>query len=325
MTFLRRFLCGLALALVVSLVVAPPPAAAYPDKPVTLIVPFAAGGGVDLTARALSEAVKAHFTQPIAVVNKPGGGGTVGAAGVVLSRPDGYTLGIAGGSIGIQPHVVSDLPYKGPHDYQPVIRAVTVPTVLAVRSDSPWPTVKALVDAAKARPGSLRFGTSGRGTAPGLGLESFKSAAGVNVLHVPFGGSSEALTNLLGGHVEGVVVTAAEVLPHVRAGKAKVLVILEDKRVPTFTDAPTAEEAGYKLTGGLNSYLVFAPNGTPQPVLQSLHDTLKKAIESEGFRKYAQDNLYVLDLRSRTDLARDLERLHGFFGDMVKQLGLQKK
>lgn len=299
--------------------------AGYPEKPITLIVPFVAGGGVDLTARTLGEAVKPYLPQPIAVVNKPGGGGTVGAAEVVLSRPDGYTLGITGGSLVIQPHILGDLPYKGPADYQPVIRAVTVPTIFAVRADQPWAGMKALLDDAKSRPGKIRVGTAGRGTALGLALEALKTAAGVNLTHVPFGGSAEALTNLLGGHVEAVVVTAAEVLPQAKAGKAKVLAVLEDKRVPAYADAPTAGELGYKVSGGINPYMVFAPKGTPEAVLQALHDAMRKAIETEGFRKYAQDNLYLLDLRSRADLKRDLERLDAFCGDMVKQLGLKKK
>lgn len=319
MVVLALFTLGLAVAAPVAA------SAAYPEKPVTVIVPFAAGGGVDLTARMLSETIRPFFPQPLTVLNKPGGGGTVGAAEVVVAKADGYTIGIAGGSLMIQPHVLPDLPYKGPSDYQPLLRAVTVPTVFAVRSNAPWTTMKALLDDARANPAKIRAGSAGRGTAPGLALEAMKVAAKVNVTHVPFGGSSEAITNLLGGHIDAAVATAAEVLPQVRAGKVKVLAALEDKRVAVYPEAPTLAELGHTMISGVNPYLLFAPKDTPEPVLQALHEALRKAMETEAFRKYAADNSYLVEYRSRADLRADLDRLDAFFRDIVNQLGLRKK
>lgn len=321
----RRRAPLLALLLGALVVAHAPGAAAYPEKPVTMIVPFAAGGGVDLTARTMVELMKPHFPQPIAVVNRPGGGGSVGAAEVVLARPDGYTIGLTGGSLLIQPHLIPDLPFKGPADYQPVIKVVTVPTVLAVRSDAPWANARALLDDAKANPGKIRVGSAGRGTALGLPLEAFKAVSGANLRHVPFGGSSEVLTNLLGGHVEGASVTAAEALPHVRAGKAKVLLILEDKRISTYPDAPSVPDLGFKMAvSGIANYAIFAPKSTPEPALQTLHEAARKAMDTDAFRKYVQDYSYVAEYRTRADLRRDFERLDATAGDLARQLGLKK-
>lgn len=321
----RRHAPGLALLVGALLLAHAPGAAAYPEKTVTMIVPFAAGGGVDVTARTMAELMKPHFPQPIAVVNRPGGGGSVGAAEVVLARPDGYTIGLTGGSLLIQPHMLADLPFKGPGDYQPVIKVVTVPTVLAVRADAPWANAKAFLDDARANPGKIRVGSAGRGTALGLPLEAFKASAGVNLRHVPFGGSSEVLTNLLGGHVEGASVTAAEALPHVRAGKAKVLLILEDKRFPTYPDAPSVPDLGYKMpVAGIANYAIFAPKNTPEPVLQTLHEAARKAMDTDTFRKWVQDSSYLSEYRNRAELRRDFERLDATAADLARQLGLKK-
>lgn len=312
----------LTLGVVACAPAAPKPA--YPEKPVTLIVPFPAGGGVDLTGRALSEAIKPYFAQPLTVVNKPGGGGTVGAAEVVQSKPDGYTIGITGGSLLIQPHMVADLPYKGPADYQPVFKVVGVPAVFAIRTDAPWKTMKEVLDYAKANPGKLRVGTAGRGTALGIPLEDLKDKAKVDLTHVPFEGSAPAVTALLGGHVEAVAVTAAEALAQVKAGKIKVVATLEDKRAPLYPEAPSARELGYEVTPALNIYLVFAPKGTPGPVVQAIHDALKKAVETEALKKFAQDYGYTLEYVSVADFEKELGRKHAFLGDILTKMGLKK-
>lgn len=315
----------LSLWVVACAPLAGPPKPAYPEKSVTLIVPFPAGGGVDATARVLSEAIKPYFPQPITVLNRPGGGGTVGVAEVVQSKPDGYTLGITGGSLLIQPHLVADLPYKGPADYQPVFKAVSVPAVFAVRTDAPWGTMKEVLDYAKANPGKIRVGTAGRGTALGIPLEDLKDKAKVDLTHVPFEGSAPAITALLGGHIEAIAVTAAEALPQVKAGKVKVLATFEAGRVPLYPEAPILKELGYEVVPGLNAYLVLAPKGTPGPAVQALHDAFKKAVETEAFKKFAQDYGYLVEYVSVADFEKELQRKHAFLGEILKKMGLKKE
>ncbi len=318
-----RFLVGAILLVLSALVGAACSVgakSAYPQKPVSLIVPFAAGGGVDTTARALAEGAKAYFPQPITVVNKPGGGGTVGVAEAVQSPPDGYTAAISGASLLIQPHI-TDLPYKGPEDYRPLIKAVIAPEVFAVRSDAPWKTMREFLDYAKSNPGKVRVNSSGYGSAPGICLETLKDKAGIDLIHVPTSGASEQITALLGGNAEASVITAGEASGQAQAGKVRVLATFEEKRVPLYPDAPTLKEVlGSDVAPGVNFYVVILPKGTPDPVAQTLHDAFKKAMETEGFKKFAQEQGYVIDYKGLEDLKKDMAERNTALATMVKKL-----
>lgn len=256
--------------------------AAYPDKPVTFIVGFPAGGASDMTARALSEAVKKHFPRPLVVVNRPGAAGTIGAAEIVQAKPDGYTIGLSAVAVlTVQPHRTK-LPYDTPDDYTPIIKLNNLPVCFAVKADAPWKTMKDVLEYARAHPGKLRVGHGGNGTILHLDLELFKTKAGVDLTAVPFTGGAESVPALLGGHVEGVNIHHGEIVPHVKAGKARVLAVYEEKRNPLFPDVPTFRELGYDVTLGVY-YLVIGPKGLAPGIVTALHDAFKKAMEEDAF------------------------------------------
>lgn len=299
-------------------------AAAYPERPVTLICPFPAGGAMDIVARTLSEAMKRHFPKPLVVVNRAGAAGTIGNSEVVQAKPDGYTIGISAVAVlTVQPHR-TDLPYKTPDDYEPIVKLVTLPIVFAVKADSPWKSMREVLDAAKASPGKLRVGSPGVGTILHLNLEALKTEATVDLTHVPFAGGAESVPALLGGHIDGLNVHPAEIGPHVQAGKARVLAVYEERRNPLFPEAPTFRELGYDLTLGVY-YLLIAPKGTPPAVLKAIHDAARLATDEPVFVTMAKTRGYAIDYRGPDELKKELWVSYRKNEELIKRLGLGKK
>ena len=315
----------LSLTLAGGLISLQPAAAAYPEKPVTLICGFPAGGSLDATARAISEAGKSYFPKPISIVNRQGATGTIAVAEVVRAKPDGYTLGIAAvASLTVVPHRTK-LPYGFPDDYAPIINLVRMPICMSVRADAPWKTLEELITEAKANPGKIRAGLAGGlGTLFHLNLEQFKALAKIDLTAVPFAGGAESVPALLGGHVGVDVHTIHEILPHVRAGKARVLGVFEDKRNPLFPNAPTFKEKGFDITLGAY-YLIFGPKGLPPQILTTVHDSLKKAMEDPVFTKPMQESgfaiVYEGPEETKNRLMRDFEQCK----KLVETLNLKEK
>lgn len=317
--FMNRLLL-VVLAASCGAIAAPRETAAYPDKPVNLIVPFPAGGGADLIARNLAEVGKTLFPQPIVVVNRPGGGGTVSASEVVRARPDGYTLGLMTMSImTLQPHRVT-LPYKTPDDYTPVLEIINVPIVLTVRADAPWKSLREMLEAAKKEPGKIRVGSPGVGTTVHIAIEILKDKAGVDLTHVPFAGNAESVPAMLGGHVEAIMLHPSDVIPHLRAGRARFLATSETKRSSIYPDVPTFTELGLAEAGIGVYYIVVAPKATPAPVVQTIHDAFKKMIETDAFKKFAIDTSAHVEYRGGAELKRQLEAEYVFFGKVAEKL-----
>ncbi len=285
--------------------------AAYPEKPVTVICVFPAGGAMDMTARALAEAAKKYLPRPLAIVNRPGAAGTIGTAEFIQARPDGYTIGITAVAVlTVQPHRTK-LPFGTPEDYTPIIKLVNQPVCLTVKKDAPWKTPQELISYAKANPGKVRVGHPGIGTIPHLDAEQLKMMAGIELTTVPFAGGAESVPAMLGGHVEAVSQHPAEVLAHVKAGKARVLLVFEDKRNPLFPDAPTAKELGYDINMGVY-YMLVGPKGLPPQIVTAIHDGAKKAMEDPVFKKPMEGRGFDVsyegpqDLKNR--LLKDYER-----------------
>lgn len=315
-----QFLSVVALLFLLAVACAPAKPA-FPDKPITVVVPFAAGGIQDLLGRKLADLVKSTLGQPVSVVNRAGGSGVVGTVEVLQSKPDGYNLVQAStATMAITPHV-AETPYKGPADYTPLIKIANVPFVFAVKSDAPWKTMKEALDYAKANPKKLRVGNAGTGSTPHLLLEVLKDRAGVDMTHVPFSGSGEAIPALLGGHVEALVLPGTDIISHVRAGTAKILGDFEEKRNPAYQDVPTMKELGYDITRG-TYHFVIAPKGTPDDVAKILHDAYKKAMDTDDYKKFAADSLLTTDYKTGADLAKELDGDYVFFADLVKKLNL---
>ena len=311
--------------IVVALALAPAPAAAqYPERPVTCIVGYPAGGLADVVARAIVENMKKKFPKGIAVVNRTGAGGSIGSSEAAQAKPDGHTFALVPiSNLVIQPQI-NDLPYKTPDDYIPFINLVSWYPMLAVKSESPWKTAQEFVAAAKASPGKLRVGSPGEGTSSHLNLEEFKRHAGVNVTHVPFAGWAEGSPALLGGHIEGIVAQPGEVRPLSEGKKLRVLFVFDPKRNPVFPDAPTATELGWPVSNGA-WFLLIAPKGTPPAVVKYLHDAAKAAIEEPSFVEFAKKRVINVDYRPGEQLRADLWKEYKSHTEILTRAGLLKK
>lgn len=293
---------------------------AYPRKSVTFVCAVSAGAAADLTARALVEAVKPFFSRPIGVVDKPGGAGSVGTAEVVMSAPDGYTIGQGyGPAVCLQPYLNKDLPYKGPVDIQPIISMGAAPIVIACRSDAPWKTLKDMVAYAKANPGKIRGGSAGIGSISHIMLEELKTAAGIDITHVPFAGSAPSVPALLGGHIELSLANPTPFLPHVQSGAMRILGVYEDQRIDVFPDAPAVKEIAPGVHNLDSYYFIFAPKGTPKNIVQILHDAFLKAEKTASYQKWCKENGMLLDYKGTDDLKKVLDGDYAFYDALIKR------
>jgi tripartite-type tricarboxylate transporter receptor subunit TctC len=279
--------CSLAL---LALLVAGTPTLAqepYPSRPITLVAPFPPGGVADLTARPVAAAMEKVLKSPVAVVNKTGAAGAVGMQFVATSKPDGYTLLLALSSISIIPE--ADKLFGRPpaftvDQFAPIALISADPTILVVPADKPWKTAAEFIEDAKKRPGQISYSSSGVYGTLHMAMELLSSAAGVKLRHVPYAGGAPALTAVLGGHVDALASGPAVVLPHIKAGKLRALAGWGDKRVAAVPEAPTFKEIGYP---GAEFYIwagVFAPKGTPEPVLGKLRSTLRAVVDDAEFK-----------------------------------------
>ena len=299
-------------------------AQSYPNKPITLVVPYPAGGGADIVARLLAESMKPVLGQTVTVTNRPGGQGTIGTAEVLRSPADGYNIVLsAAATLTVQPHR-QDLPYDTPDDYDPIIKAANLPMVLAVLSTSPLKTAKAALDSARTNPGKLRVGTPGNGSVGHLIVASMNSKAGIKLGHVPYASGAESIPSMLGGHIEAVVAHPSELLPHVKAKTVTVLAVFEERRNPNFPDAPTFKELGYDITMGVY-YPVIAPKNMPADVKAKLFKAAKAAMESPAFSAKAKEGGYSMDIKEPEQLRKDLWAAYRDNGQLVKELGMGKK
>jgi tripartite-type tricarboxylate transporter receptor subunit TctC len=285
----------LALAALVLLAAALPAAAQdpYPSRPISLVAPFPPGGVADLTARPVATAMEKVLKQPVGVVNKTGAAGAVGMQFVATSKPDGYTLLLALSSISIIPEadkIFGRPPAFTVDQFAPVALISADPTILVVRAESPWKTAKEFIEDAKKRPGQISYSSSGIYGTLHMAMELLSSAAGIKLRHVPHAGAGPALTALLGGHVDALASGPAVVLPQIKAGKLRALAGWGDKRVAALPEVPTFKELGYPEAEFYIWAGLFAPRGTPEPVLAKLREAARLAVADAEF-KAAMDKL----------------------------------
>ncbi|MBN1103429.1 MAG: tripartite tricarboxylate transporter substrate binding protein [Deltaproteobacteria bacterium] len=292
---------------------------AYPEKPVTMICGFPAGGALDVTARAIAEAAKKDFPKGLVVVNKPGAGSTIANAEVMAAKPDGYTIGIAASApLTVMPHNTK-LPYDKPDDYAPIMNLVDSPQCWAVGGDSPWKTIEEFIDYARKKPGDVRVGTAGVGTIFHLNVEQLKKLAGIDLTFVPFQGGAEVVPALLGKHVGAACLNLAEILPQVKAGKARILAVIEEKRNPLVPDVPTFKEKGYDMTMGAY-YLLFGPKGLPKDIKTRLHDTFRKAMKSPIFYDPIKARGFLIRYQGPDEITARILRDHTASAELVKKI-----
>ena len=263
--------------------------AKYPTKPITVIVPFAAGGSADLMARALEKSSKKYLGQPLVITNVTGGAGTLGMNEIAGAKPDGYTIGAIGANVILQP-LYGETRYHYPTAMEPLVQVVSSPSVVAVLADKPWNNINDLVDYAKNRPGEIKFGHAGLGTTAHVVGEMFAKEAGIKVFQVPFKGDSEALTALLGGHVQFIPGTPSSLKEHVKSGKVKILGVAEENRltIPGFENVPTLKEQGINVA--FNFWIgVVGPKGIPAEERAKLTAGLKEMINDPEFKQSMLD------------------------------------
>ncbi len=259
-------------------------AQSFPQRPVRIIVPFAAGTSSDFQARLIGERMAARLGQPVVVENRAGAGGTVGADFVAKSDPDGHTLLLgSNGPLTNAPVLQARLSYDPAADFAPISMISRSPVTLTVRADSPWRSVADVLAAARARPGEVAIGSSGQGSATHFLIEQVMATADIRFTHVPYRGSSQSVPDMLSGTIPVVMAEISTVLPTFRDGRSRILAVSSAGRLPIVSEVPTLIESGLNLTGGSWAGLV-APRGTPEAVLAVLGDAARAGLADPAYR-----------------------------------------
>ena len=269
-----------------ALVLAPASHAAWPERPIKLIVPAAPGGTTDITARLLSEKIGAELGTTVVVENRAGAAGIIGTQALIQSPPDGYTIGFGNiGPNGINYSLYKKLPYK-PTDFSPITLVISVPNVLVVNSKSPYNNVKELVDAIKKDPkGNFTFASSGTGQSPHMSAEMFAQRTGTNLTHVPFKGMGPAVAALLGGQVTFAIDNLPSSIGFIRSGQFRALAVTGAERSPQLPDVPTMAEAGIKDMVVTAWFGFVAPAGTPPAIVDKIQQATKKVLSTPDIQK----------------------------------------
>lgn len=260
---------------------------AYPSRPITMIVPFPPGGVADITGRPTAHVMGKLLKQSVVVQNKGGAGGSVGTAQAARSAPDGYTILMALSSISVLP-VADRLQGRAPayelDQFAPIALISADPTVLVVRADGPYKTLKDLVEAAKAKPGTINYGSSGVYGTLHVAMEIFADAAGIKLFHIPYQGGGPAVAALLGGQIDALASGPSAAIGQIKGGKMRALAVWGDKRLASLPDVPSMKELGYDATFYIWSGL-FAPAATPSPILMTLRDAVRRTAEDPEFKE----------------------------------------
>jgi tripartite-type tricarboxylate transporter receptor subunit TctC len=305
--------------------VAAVPAAAqqdYPNRPITLVVPYAAGGGNDVMARTVADRMSRTLGQQIVVENRGGAGGSIATRQVAKAAPDGYTLVIGGtGTLAVNPTLYNDVGYDPRKDFAPVGLIGTGALILLVHPGVQAKSVAELIALAKKEPGRLSFASAGVGSGIHLAAELFMLMADVKLAHVPYRGTGPALTDLLGGHVQLYFSSLPSAIGIVRDGKVRALAVTGLKRAPAFPDIPTVDEAGLKGFEAVLHYGIVAPAGTPKPVVDKLNASLRDALAQPEIReKMARDGTEPLP-SSPEEYAADIDHEEKKWSAIVRKSG----
>jgi tripartite-type tricarboxylate transporter receptor subunit TctC len=299
-------ICAAALLLPASFALAQ----SYPAKPVRLIVGFPPGGSNDIVARIVAPRLGELLGQQVVVENRAGANATIAAEFVAKSTPDGYTLMLGSASaVAIGPHTYAKLGYDTLRDFAPVTTVAMTPEAVAVHPALPVRDLKSLIALAKARPGQLDFASAGNGGLPHLAIELFKVQANVNVQHVPFKGAGPAVTDLLGGHVQGIIMDFPAIQAQMKSGKLRGIALAAEKRIAQMPDLPTTIEAGLPGLQAVNWFVVLAPAKTAQPVVSRLYEVLMKTVGGADIKdRFAGVGVEVFTQKSpaaTTDFLKD--------------------
>ncbi len=294
----------------------------FPTKSIDIIVPAGAGGGTDMVARALANKAKDILGKPVVIVNKPGGSGSIGFTAGQTAKPDGYTVTMFFLEIVILPHLGT-----APADYtkfEPIMMLNADPAAFTVAADAPWNTLEEFTAYAKANPGKVRMANSGSGSGWHLTAVAFEQKTGVKFAHIPFNGAAPGVTAILGGNVEAIAVSPAEVGAQVAAGKLKMLAIASEKRSKNFPNVPTFKERGIDVVMGTWRGM-GVPLGTPPAVVKTLHDAFKKAMDDPAFIEQMDKADLGLRYMNAQDTTKFLKAEYDNFSVLTEAVGLKKK
>ena len=298
-------------------------AQSYPQKPIKLIVPLAAGSAVDNAARIVMQKVAANMGAAIAIENQAGAAGLIGADRVAKSAPDGYTLGGFNDSImTMLPNLQAKMPWDILKDFEPVSLVATVEWGVVVPSDSPIKTAADLIAAAKKSPGQLNYGSGGNGSPQHIAMALFASQAGVQLTHVPYKGATQAAVGVAGHEVQVAFQGIATVSSLIKAGKLRLIAVTTPKRLPQFPDVPTVSESGLSGFEFNSWFAMMAPAGTPKPIVEKLHAEISKALADPSIK----EQLFGLGLSPRgttpDQLAADLKTQFAKYGNLIRQANI---
>ena len=276
---MKKILTALVFALA-ALCAWPALAQTYPAKPIVLVVPFAPGGTSELISRLVAQKLTERLGQQVVVENRPGAAGNIAMEHVARAAPDGYTL-ILGhiGTLAVNPAMFAKLPYDPVRDFAPVSLMVAVPNIVAVNPAVPAKNLQELLELARAKPGSINYGSAGNGSAGHLAMEYLKRIARVDMVHVPYKGTGPMLTDLLAGQTQATFTGSSPLLPHIKSGKLRALAVGSAKRIPSLPDVPTVAESGFAGFETAQWYGIIAPAKTPPAILQKLSTEIAQVLK----------------------------------------------
>ncbi|GKS87944.1 tripartite tricarboxylate transporter substrate binding protein [Acidovorax sp. SUPP2539] len=318
----RRTLLAAALAVAATAAVPTAFAQAFPNKPITIIVPFAAGGTTDILARVIGQGLSAELGQSVVVDNRAGAGGNIGGQMAARAPADGYTLFM--GTVGthaINAALYKKMPFDPVKDFAPLTRVANVPNLLVANPNQPYKTVQELIAYAKANPGKVNFGSSGSGSSIHLSGELFKSMAKVDMQHVPYKGSAPAVTDLLGNQIGIMFDNMPSAIQHVRSGKLRPIAVTTAKRSPELPDVPTIAEAGVPGYEATSWFGMFAPAGTPAPIVSQLNKALVKVLSQPETKKKLADQGAEPVSETPEQFAAFIQSESAKWGKVVKESG----
>jgi tripartite-type tricarboxylate transporter receptor subunit TctC len=298
----------------------------YPDHPITLIVPYAPGGGNDVVARAVADPMSKTLGQPVVIENRAGAGGSVGTRQVAKAAPDGYTLGLGGtGTLAIDPTLYPNVGYDPRRDFAPIGLIATSPLIVLVNHSVPAHNVQELIALAKAQPGKLNYASAGAGSGIHLGTVLFAESAGIDITHIPYKGSGPALTDLLGGHVQVYFSSLPPAIGLVKEGKLRALGVTGLQRSSSFPDLPTVAEQGLPGFEAVLHYGIVAPAGTPRQIIDKLNAALRAALDDPKVRGHiATEGAEPLPT-SPEEYAVDIDREETKWSALVRKSNAQAK
>ena len=308
-------------ALAVLNLAAPALAQPYPNKPIQVMVPYPPGGIVDNLTRALLPKLTSALGQPLIVENKPGAGGSIGTAQIAKARPDGYSVLMVFDTHAVNP-LLYKLPYDSEKDLTPVALISTSPLIVVTPPAVPVNSLKELVALAKAKPGALNYASTGAGSSNQLAAELFKSTAGVDMTHVPYKGGAPAITDVLGGRVEVMFVSATSVLQHIKTGKMKALAVTTRERLALLPDTPTVAET-YPSFEAQSWVGMLAPAGTPPEIVKRLNDEVRAALQSPELVALFQTQALRTQPGTPQDFGRFIRGEEERWGAVIRKAGIK--